>query len=64
MDLRNRAFWMAAFGKDSSAADLIQMHPLRRFEGHEPVKKSPGVRAAESRSGWKLVDKFFSQKRG
>lgn len=62
-DLRGRAFWMGSFGKPPTAADLIDMHPLRRAGG-TPPDKPPELRAAESKAGWKLVDKFFAQTKG
>lgn len=61
-DIRSRAFWMAAFGKEPSSEDLIRMHPMRRME-RSVVDKPPEVKAAESKAGWRLVNQFFSQKR-
>lgn len=59
-DLRNRAFWMAAFGHPPTAAELIDMHPIRRTE-RPPL--TPENRAEIARRAWGDLDAYFHNRR-
>jgi hypothetical protein len=59
-DLHGRAFWMAAFGQKPTAAQLLDMHPIRRAE-RPPL--TPENREAIARRAWRDLDAFFTQTR-
>lgn len=47
LDVRQRAFWMQAFGTKVTAEQLTDMHPLRRLE--RPPAAEPGE------GGWAVL---------
>jgi hypothetical protein len=60
LDVRQRAFWVQAFGQRVTAEQLIDMHPLRRAE-------RPAVAEGDGEAGWAVLGaalKSLNQQRG
>ncbi len=63
-DVHQRVFWRREiFGKQTTADEMADMHPLRRLEKPPPPEKSAEEKAIESKAGWKLIRQYFGQKR-
>lgn len=62
LEVSARAFWQRQFGSEVTAAQELDMHPLRRTPRPPPRAKSEAERKAESRRAWSATFEFFGGK--